>query len=654
MYFSRATLVSALAGFASAQSASGAESAASPTLSTAVAGPVSTGTQNAMPGMVNTHVVQVGGPNGSLAFYPSNVVAAPGDLVQFQFHPKNHSVVQSTFDNPCVPIQNIMPNKTDAFYSGFMPTNASFAATSQVLTYTIRVSDEKPVWFYCSQGQHCQAGMVGAINAPAEGNKTMAAFVALAAQATENLSPGQAGGSTGGNTPVSPSAGGGSNAGSDNSGTGNPTATTSSGLTESTGAASSLHSQSMAGAVAQPVTGDAGPDGLRSLWLPRWTDCVASLRLTYSGTPAPMTTTEFWNRFASRKEDRERYIQVLRDTYEEHRVEEFGDQGYCSYTLLITPPDDLDLRNDDENREKKTVLQERGDAFLVQLRPAPHALNLDIVRAASKTYPSLAPTIRPLDLCFSGRLHAYEMKRLHGTPFSRLQPRERTLSTATRAKLECLILSFADLIAQTWHSASTTSRHIRADSPMESTSDMLSQCPGKVGSSIIHRLQKLAAGLPYGWLRERAETTLHAVHCMSDYPVVLNHGDLIPSNILIDEETWKITGLVDWAEAEYLPFGTCLYGLEHLLGYSAFEAEEEGLTFVYLDVAVRLRELFWMRLWRVAPGLEDREKDVRVMRDVGVLLWHGIAWDDGAIDRVVNEVDDVEELARLCAFLTVS
>jgi hypothetical protein len=78
---------------------------------------------------------------------------------------QNHSVVQSTFDNPCVPIANIMANKTDAFFSGFMPTNASLGASTNVLTYTIRVSDTKPVWFYCSQAKHCQAGMVGAINA---------------------------------------------------------------------------------------------------------------------------------------------------------------------------------------------------------------------------------------------------------------------------------------------------------------------------------------------------------------------------------------------------------------------------------------------------------------------------------------------------------
>lgn len=130
---------------------------------------------------LNTHIIQVGGPNGSLAFYPNNVKANAGDLIQFQFHPKvhlhnrtaaaqsnvnqNHSVVQSTFDNPCVPIQNIMSNKTNAFFSGFMPTTTPANSTSQLLTYTIRVPDDKPIWFYCSQGKHCQAGMVGAINA---------------------------------------------------------------------------------------------------------------------------------------------------------------------------------------------------------------------------------------------------------------------------------------------------------------------------------------------------------------------------------------------------------------------------------------------------------------------------------------------------------
>lgn len=187
MYFSKSVIITALVGFATAQSSSSSQSiAASETLSSTAnstaSAPTTSSTSTASGGSLITHTIQVGGPNGSLAFYPNNIQANAGDMVQFQFHPKvcsrcltvstaesnieqNHSVVQSTFDNPCVPIQNIMANKTNAFFSGFMPTEASANSSSQLLTYTIRIPDDKPIWFYCSQGKHCQAGMVGAINA---------------------------------------------------------------------------------------------------------------------------------------------------------------------------------------------------------------------------------------------------------------------------------------------------------------------------------------------------------------------------------------------------------------------------------------------------------------------------------------------------------
>lgn len=244
MYFSKASLVSALVGFTTAQSAVSSQSiAASETLSSTAnstaSAPSTSSTSIASGAGLVTHTIQVGGPNGSLAFYPSNIQANAGDMVQFQFHPKNHSVVQSTFDNPCVPIQNIMANKTDAFYSGFMPTAATTNSTSQLLTYTIRVPDDKPIWFYCSQGKHCQAGMVGAINAPASGEKTVQAFTALAAQAAENLSPGQGSGSgtTGGN----------------GSGTGSPSAGSSGSATLGSGASGTTNSPAQNTANAAPA-----------------------------------------------------------------------------------------------------------------------------------------------------------------------------------------------------------------------------------------------------------------------------------------------------------------------------------------------------------------------------------------------------------------
>jgi hypothetical protein len=74
-------------------------------------------------------------------------------------------------------------------------------------------------------------------------------------------------------------------------------------------------------------------------------------------------------------------------------------------------------------------------------------------------------------------------------------------------------------------------------------------------------------------------------------------------------------------------------------------------TFVYYSNAAQLRDMFWTHIFEAVPDIKTRQEDVRVMRDMGVLLWYGYAWDDGAIDRVVNETDDVVEVACLRTFL---
>lgn len=54
--------------------------------------------------------------------------------------------------------------------------------------FTIMVNDTKPIWMYCATKGHCQKGMVMAINAPQEGEKTLASYKALAAKvATDNI-----------------------------------------------------------------------------------------------------------------------------------------------------------------------------------------------------------------------------------------------------------------------------------------------------------------------------------------------------------------------------------------------------------------------------------------------------------------------------------
>jgi plastocyanin len=97
--------------------------------------------------------------NGSLTYWPDNIVAAKGDMVQFQFMPKNHTVTQSNFDNPCQPIS--MHSNVTGVFSGFMPVAAD---ATDIPTYTILLNDTKPMWIYCSQGKHCQSGMSMVIN----------------------------------------------------------------------------------------------------------------------------------------------------------------------------------------------------------------------------------------------------------------------------------------------------------------------------------------------------------------------------------------------------------------------------------------------------------------------------------------------------------
>jgi len=131
--------------------------------------------------MAAEHVVSVGDKSGSIVFKPDSIQAAQGDTVVFHFWPKNHSVVQSTFANPCQPMANGM-------WSGFVPTSDAEKAASTSFTFEVK-NASAPVWFYCSQGKHCQGGMVGVINPPASGANTIDAFKKAAAAASDNVSP---------------------------------------------------------------------------------------------------------------------------------------------------------------------------------------------------------------------------------------------------------------------------------------------------------------------------------------------------------------------------------------------------------------------------------------------------------------------------------
>jgi hypothetical protein len=362
---------------------------------------------------------------------------------------------------------------------------------------------------------------------------------------------------------------------------------------------------------------------------------------------------DFWKHFGLKEQDRSRCLEAVRERYAGWEVREYEEQGGCSFTMLVSRCRDTDgdtSVTDSENGDAAEEPNAGGTSCIVQVRPAQHALDLDIAAAAKQMYPALAPRTRALNHDLPGSLCAYEIQKMPGTPLSRLLPKTQVLDAVMQQKHKRLITSLASLIAASY-APPKLPRHTRADSPMSDTPTLLSQCRGRVGSSMVRRLEQLSQELPSIGLRHVARDTWAKLRDIRDYPVVLNHGDLIPSNILVDEESWEITGLVDWAEAELLPFGTCAYGLELVLGH--VEPIPSGNEYVYFDNAVHLRDVFWTSLFAAVPDLKKRRADVETMRDVGVLLWYGFAWDEGRVDRVVSEGRDGVEVACLRAFMRV-
>lgn len=106
----------------------------------------------------NIHSVTIGAA-GRLAFSPPRLDVAVGDTVLFDFLALNHSLTQSSLQDPC------SWNSTGGFDTGFKQFNPKNISGAFVVEYTVETS--KPLWFFCSQVHpmsHCRKGMIFALN----------------------------------------------------------------------------------------------------------------------------------------------------------------------------------------------------------------------------------------------------------------------------------------------------------------------------------------------------------------------------------------------------------------------------------------------------------------------------------------------------------
>jgi plastocyanin len=121
-----------------------------------------------------TQSVDVG--ESGFTFNPDTIHVPAGGVVEFHFYPGDHSVAQAAFNNPCHPMSDT------SFFSGFMAS-----ARDGKPVWSLTVNDTNPIWFYCGQVGHCQAGMVGVINP--SGSDTLDSFKSAASSANGQSVP---------------------------------------------------------------------------------------------------------------------------------------------------------------------------------------------------------------------------------------------------------------------------------------------------------------------------------------------------------------------------------------------------------------------------------------------------------------------------------
>ena len=316
---------------------------------------------------------------------------------------------------------------------------------------------------------------------------------------------------------------------------------------------------------------------------------------------------DFFHRSGLTSRDRLDCSNFVENLYPDRPISPAICQGYCSMTIFV------------------------GDDLVIQFRPKIYRLNLQITDAARDVYGTFAPETKYLTTLPESGLVVYSMGRIEGISFKHFRASDGFIARSIYFRTG-LCKDFAAFLAKSWNNNNVEGLPL-----------------GRVGKSLITRLKSLAEELPSRFL-PAVRNVLRNLHQIEALPWVLTHGDIVAANIMIRPSSGKLTGLVDWAEAERLPFGTCLYGLEEILG------EMTTAGFQYDGDAEELRALFWTELQRYLPELEQQSvlDAVKLARDLGVLLWHGIAFDNGAIDRVVQEDRDIEEVRRLDAFLDLS
>jgi hypothetical protein len=341
---------------------------------------------------------------------------------------------------------------------------------------------------------------------------------------------------------------------------------------------------------------------------------------------------EFFARNELDCQSRDECLQFAQLMFPEEQVREADSQGQCSYTVTVS----------------KT--------HILQFRPATFRIDMQIYDDARRIFKHLVAettfvgTLAGIPVA-PGReskdggggpplLHAYLVEKLPGVVLSSVLQKDEAPSRTFRNQL---VQDLARIFANAYHYRILAHR---LDKPATR------RARGRIGSSLGWRANLLTK-LSDRQVSKEAQAVRYYLGHIERLPWCLTHGDLIPTNILVDAQTGRITGLLDWVEGEWLPVGIGMYAIDECLGK---DDAEKG--FVYFPDHEEMAAVFWDKFLDLCRGHAPPEltdgttaKELDMARRFGLLLWRGIAFDNGHLDRLVEAGRDDAELRKLKVLL---
>ncbi|KAK4149422.1 hypothetical protein C8A00DRAFT_46958 [Chaetomidium leptoderma] len=299
-------------------------------------------------------------------------------------------------------------------------------------------------------------------------------------------------------------------------------------------------------------------------------------------------TTTFLQTSATRAECHARAKELAGDSVVPVQV-----QGACSYSVYAGP--ELE--------------------YVVQFRLESLALDLGLTSRVTEVYGSLAPMVSFRGMVGDGEkepLHVYLMSRVRGIThldfiLKNGFPEDSPDNLRWRKNL---IGDVAHFMALSWKGAQPATDEYR----------------GNLRQIYLRDLRLLHAALP-SRLRPIVQTCIDSIDDIMSLPMVLLHRDVGSCNIMVDEATFHLVGVIDWAEAEVCPFGLNLHSLQTLTGKLHLR---NGWT-RYVDYDV-LQEVFWETFEEEVGGLSaERRRTIKLARALGLLLSSGFT------SRLANE-----------------